>query len=293
MSAASKHSRTKKRGFTIIELLVAMTLLVVIVSIVYATFTAVLNSTEDAREAAARLRMTQFLTRSFTRNLAEAKEGWLPGATLRYAQRTGNDLVAEGMGLRYQFRGTNQEGPYGPADSLVFASTAPLVGSTALPGWVKQVSYSVSINQPDGEGLDFESTAPPEAVLDVSETPILGDPEGYSLNLDAAAYQDAVAQSAADFGVVAPSWSLPIQSLNIRYFDGKEWRDEWDAMEEGRLPWTVDIRINFVRPEDSALEREFRVATEDDEESDYRLVFSLPTGVGVRDEPPYRWTNQE
>ena len=57
-------------GFTLLEVLVAVSILVVVVGIVYASFAAVGNATEISRTRAEELRTEQFLARNFATNLS-------------------------------------------------------------------------------------------------------------------------------------------------------------------------------------------------------------------------------
>ena len=59
--------------------------------------------------------------------------------------------------------------------------------------------------------------------------------------------------------------------------------ESWDSLEYGRLPWAVDVRINFPGPPE---EGDFTTELDPDEDPDFRLVFTVPAGAGIRDEPP-------
>ena len=58
-----------KRGFTILEVLIASTILAVVVSIVYASFAAVAAGMEDARLSDQALQLRRFLAKSLKANL--------------------------------------------------------------------------------------------------------------------------------------------------------------------------------------------------------------------------------
>ena len=82
-------------------------------------------------------------------------------------------------------------------------------------------------------------------------------------------------------GEDAHSWSMPVGSFDLAYFDGEEWVDEWDSGELGRLPWCVRIRINYARTEDEiAADRDARMSAEDD--PDYEVIIPIATGLGSR-----------
>ena len=73
--------------------------------------------------------------------------------------------------------------------------------------------------------------------------------------------------------------------MNIQYFDGEEWVDDWDSITQGRLPWAVDIRINFARTADE-LEAERIQHYDLEKDAEFQLVVPIPAGVGVTDMPP-------
>ncbi len=277
----NKHI-SRRAGFTILELLVAMALLAIVVSIVYMTFSTVIQSTEDARAASFEIRTRQFLARSFTANLTQATEGWLPGAAYRGAELAApegsEDVPAIGSGkTRYWLDGTS--------DSLTFVSTAPLAGATGLPGYTKLVTYEVIYEGTEEEGHDLltDFGLEPEASLEVRETPLALSGSGLGVNLGLGDFtREDVTESAEMIGMESVGWDIPIESLEFQYFDGENWLDSWDSSESGRLPWAVDIRINFpVSPEE-----EFATGFESEKEPDVHFVFTIPAGAGIRDEPP-------
>lgn len=272
-----------RAGFTILEILVAITLLVVIMSIVYVTFSTVIQSTEDARAASHEMRMRQFLTRSFMGNLAQASEGWSPGAAFRTAGLSpeagaeGDPVIGRGK-MRYWLDGTST--------SLTFVSTAPLSGSTGLPGSAKLVTYELGSEQSEEEATDIltDFGEEPQATLKVTETPLALSGSGFGTPLGAVDFtREEVAETAERIGMKSSGWNIPVESILFQYFDGEDWVDAWDSLEYGRLPWAVDVRINFPGPPE---EEGFATELDPDEEPDFRLVFIVPAGAGVHDEPP-------
>ena len=262
----------------------ATVLLAIVVSIVYATFATVIQSIEDTRAASFELRSRQFLARSFSGNLTQATEGWLTGAAYRGVDSAiqegsdGDPAVGRGK-MRYWLDGTT--------DSLTFVSTAPLAGTAGLPGYVKLVTYEVVHEETEEEGQDLltDFGLEPPATLKVSETPLAlsGSFSGCDTNFGRADFTRAEVPQTAEFiGMKSAGWDIPVDSVAFQYFDGENWVDTWNSLDYGRLPWAVDIRINFpVSPEEES-------ATESDleEEPDVHFVFTIPAGAGIRDEPP-------
>ena len=270
--------RRSEGGFTVLELLVAMTMLAIILAIVYETFTIVIQSTEDARLASFEIRTRQFLSQSFKNNLAQATEGWSPGAAYRVSSMTegegsGQVVVERGV-MRYLFEGTE--------DSLTFVSSAPLAGNSGLPGLVKLVVYEVT-DAPTDEDLMVEFGVEPAMTLQVTESPLAVAITGFGggLNFNALT-RDRITQAAETSGMDSTGWDIPIDSISFQYFDGNDWQDTWDSQDMGRLPWAVDVRINFPASPDAPVDFD----RDPLEAPDLRLVLIVPIGAGIRDEPP-------
>ena len=263
------RGRAAARGFTLLEVLIAITILAMIVGIVYVTLATTVSATEQARLVAEELRLRQFLARSFVNSLS---------------------TVFTDPGIhdeRYIFLGATEKGSAGTGemDTLEFASSAPMVGVPSPPGAIKRVRYGAAIDDPDEDdmlpGLDEEQA---DAFargphLEASETPIneSAPPQGGSIT-----DTDFLPEFDLD-DEGAQSWSVPVSSFDLAYFDGEEWLEEWDSGELGRLPWCVRIRINYARTkEELAADRDERMSAEED--PDYEMIIPIATGLGTRSE---------
>lgn len=291
-----EHSHVARRevpsGFTLIELLVAISLLVIVTGIVYSSFFSVVTATETARVAAEQLRLRQFLTRSFSQNLSQTFGDWRPGAIMRelpgdvdpaVRNQDGNvEMEGDETLARYWLEGIDDQGAYGPADSITFATTAPLIGGTALPGVLKQVTYEVvrKTNE-DGDFMDLDKDVR-SVTLEATETPIF-EAADFEEGDDAGDFE-AKDDLLGDVTYESPGWSVPVRTMDIRYFDGEDWVDDWDSVEMGRLPWSIHIRINFARPP-AQVKAEASQSLNYEDDPDYELVISLPGGAGLT-EPP-------
>ena len=266
-------------GFTLIELMVAIVILSVITSVVYITFDSVIRSTETVRGVQAELEWRTRLSRSLIENLAQAYDPWLPGAAYRDAAVPNNPDAVETL-TRFWLLGEDAFGPDGPADTLTFATTARLPAGIGMPGVFKQVTYRLTASgntEGKGDALSDEAVF---GSLEISESPV------QQAMLDD--YDDSLFPDAADEaleGGASPSWSIPVRTLNFRYFDGEEWLDEWDSRDRLQLPWCVEVRVNFARTEEE-LEAERNADYDVDDDPDLVLVISLPAGSAVRGEPP-------
>jgi len=256
---------TNRRGFTLLELLLSISILVVITAIVYASFASVVNTTTATRASIEEIRLRQFLTRSLERNFATV-----------YSD-TGYEDEA------FRFVGISEDSVDGPQDSVRFCSSAPLIGGVALPGDLKEVRYEVladlsSEMEIDLYGDDEEEEGQGQGELEsptlqVSETPLLGG--------NVQAVEEETSHFVADESYESPSWSVPVRSMDIEYFTGVEWVEEWDSQEVGRMPWAAHVRINFARTEEQ-LELEKELGFDPDEDPDFELIIPIQVGMGVR-----------
>ncbi len=254
-----KRRTNLNAGFTLIEVLLAIAILVVVVSIIYTTFSSVTTTIGVSRVNSEELRLRQFLERSFQNNFASV-------------------YIDQGLGLPgYQFIGLNEDSPDGPVDSLRFASSAAMMGGMALPGDLKEVRYEVlgvegRIGDFDLRDDENEDAGPQ---LRATETPLtLANMMALSGEVD-----DPDRDTDSDLGYDAPTWTVPIRNFDVEYYDGAEWVDEWDSEVVGRLPWSVHVKVNFARTEEQ-IEREEDEHIDIEEDPDFEMVIPLPAGIG-------------
>ena len=246
-------------GLTLIELLVAMMVLTLIVMIVYSSFTSVTATMEMARNNAEMLRFRQFLRSNLGRHLATVY------------------VDAGCEAADFQFVGVNEDGPYGPADSLRFCTSLPLSGATALPGVLRVVQYeggggengeerASALEDVGGDGGEEEGS-----YLVITEEPLVLSELGFTEQVQAEEMEEAVIEH-----------RVPVMSLDITYYDGEksEWVEEWDSLDMLRLPWAVRVKANFPRTEEEwAGDR--REGIDPMESPDLDMMVALPVGGGT------------
>lgn len=265
-----RTGHAERRGFTLIEVMIALAILAVVTSVIYASFNAVTTSINATRIEAEEARLRQFMQRSFSINFATV---FVPADPAAYEYD------------EYQFIGISGTDSRGHADSIRFVSSAPIVGGGALPGDIKEVVYEVIDEGDEGERLfdnEDEEVPPGEEaedfrshLLQCTETPIL---QGNVQSLDSSSSAASAAET--DSSYTAPMWTVPIETLDILYFDGTEWREEWDSLTEGRMPWAVHIKANFAKPE-SMREADQEAGYNLNDDPDFELIISIPAGLGV------------
>jgi prepilin-type N-terminal cleavage/methylation domain-containing protein len=269
----SAFQTARRAGFTIIELLIAMTIVAVIGIIVYSTFFTVLTSSEVATDASEKLYTQTFLARHLNENLTQAFPGWQAGAVFRpYStpQEPISQVMPESL---YTFVGENN----GTEGLFTFSTSTPLAGASGLPGYFKQVTYEiVDASEVEtavqGRGADSMSGS----VLQITEVPLMSYDDALGGDV-MSNYSDKLKQNAEELEIAIPTWTFPIDGMEMLFFDGEEWVDEWDHLAEERLPWAIDL-IFYWQPWGQ------KIAQEDQET--FRMVVSIPGGAGIRNATP-------
>jgi len=302
MSVTKRLIRT--HGFTLIEILVAVTLLVMVLGIVYGSYSSVVLSVERTRDAAERLKAMQFLVRGFSQNLAQATEGWSPGPAYRpYSAGGGegggqdNTGIAESAGdMRFPFMGEIDTGADGTVDSLSFGSTAPMIGGGQLPGQIKMCTYRLEKEKDEEDSEDSEpnkklskeerAEADARWLLVLTETP--WTPTGETTDqgqglVTTEQLNKQLGEAAEEIGQKPVSRSTVVYGWDLSYFDGKEWVEEWHSDDVGRLPWSVRVRVKLDREPG---EEPTNDLNPEKDPTVIELLFSVPAGAGVHDEAP-------
>jgi prepilin-type N-terminal cleavage/methylation domain-containing protein len=258
------NGRNPAAGFTLLEIVVAIAILGVVVTIVYESITAVTDATESARVSSEELRLRQFLVRNLSTNFGTV-----------YCDPA---FVNE----QFQFIGAGQGGTGGGMDTVDFCSSAPLNGGVAPPGFYKHVHYGVVSHANSDFSLDSDSErgkdnlASSTVYLEASETLVLAAGSGEPGDSDI--LKTETPKEVTD--MASPTWSAPISGMDISYYDGEKWVKEWDSLAILRMPWSVRIRINFAKTkaEEEAGSGNFGL----EDAADLEMVIPIPIGDGVR-----------
>ncbi len=253
MAGPALHRVRPNSGFTLIELMVAMVILVGLVAAIYTSFIAVADSAEIARSSTDEMRIQTYLREHLGTNLS---------------------AVHANFSGEYALVGEDESGAFGPADTLSFVTTLPTSGAKSLPGIVKKVEYLIddpttsedSVFKTFGADIDEEK---PSVTLFITERPLtLGE------DSDEAFFEDD------EEGL----WQreIPIRSINFEYYDGvaEEWVEEWNSDEIGMLPWAIRVGVNLAKTEEQ-LRGDLADGVGTEEDPDMSLVVVLPTGAGV------------
>ncbi len=273
------RARRNARGFTLLELLVAISILAMITGIVYAALSGVTNATELARIDAERLRLERFL-RVKLRMILEAA----------YTEPA---CIIED----YALIGTDGTCADGPADTLELCSSAALGGAMlSLPGSLKRVTIGIEGSNVSNQSLSDLDLPVGGVDDDVSilliqwnELQVSGRSDSLFDDTDASTGSTSAPNRDAggsgdeyeeEAGAMSGEWQIPVLTFDIAYFDGEEWVDEWDSINTHLMPWAVRFRINLARsPEDIDAERQAGWDLEEDPDLD--IVVPIAMGAGA------------
>lgn len=256
----------KQDGFTLVEVLVSIVILVLVMAVIYGAMESVTSTAAVARAGAQELHMRQFLQQNFAGNLSSLYAD--AGCTEPEYQLLGEDDDLQ--------------------DYLRFCTSLPLSGASALPGVLKVVTYEVTAGSDDDlatpvGALTLDQVAPVarDLVLRVTEQAlVLGEAGDIGEGKEAAEKQANDLRDGGEEGEVFQEYTIPVASMDIKYFDGEEWLDDWDSLELTRMPWAVRVMINFPRTEEE-LEAAQADGYDLEESPDFDFTSTIPIGAGT------------
>ena len=211
--------RVNNKAFSLLELLVAMTMMSIIATSLYSSLSIGFKAKDSAENSIEAKRSARIVMDLLKQEIVSA-------------------LPPNGI-LAGKFEGTDDHDESGNAsDSLVFYSSAYNPDDDEIACDIIKIQLSIETSEDTNE-----------RVLVRGITKNLLSPK----SLDP--YEDVLCSN--------------IKSLNLRYYDGYEWQDEWDSSNnDDSLPEAVEINISFKTGDKK----------NNDEEDVYSLTcsFSLP-----------------
>ncbi len=190
-----------RRGFTLLEILIAIAILAVVATVVYASFGASIKMIERVDQEADLYREARFILSRLSEELAMA-----------YRPK-------DGLTMETLFVGEDSTVDDRPQDALRFSALA---------------HYRYLPNQPasDLSLIEYSLESDPEA-------------EGWVLLHKKESNVYSLSGDRQEQFVIGEG----IHGFNLRYFDGKTWRDRWNSQETQELPKVVEVELQFQEPE--------------------------------------------
>ncbi len=244
-------------GFTLVELLVTMSLIAIVTGMAYSSFRHALGSYQQGASRVSfgqNLRMgLAELTRDISNGLADDDDE----ALAVYIE----DVPGEGEGENYDIISfvahvapsarSEEEGPLSPlppSQRLGSASAAEEeLADGETPSDLMRIAYMVG---PDPMASDTETQAdadelPPQSLLRVT-TPTLGLEDAFGEALSQEPVQ--MVTTLQELGATVDAVIDGVTGLNFEFFDGEEWWDVWDVEEQGA---PAVVRVALTVREDS------------------------------------------
>ncbi len=209
----SSKADTHCSGFTILEVLVAVTILAMMSMIIFGALFYTASSVEQLEERAALYHRAGFILVDISRSVTSA-----------YAPYAGTYIDAAGSG-RDIFLATGDPFGDGQAGYLSTFTTNPRLAAGAPGTGIAYVSYELieATEFNDAPGWIEDENNP--LVLHCDVEPLLSAPGGGDGHFT--------------------SWALNVRSLNFEYFDGAAWMKEWSYEDQEAFPAAVKVELEL------------------------------------------------
>jgi prepilin-type N-terminal cleavage/methylation domain-containing protein len=213
-------------GFTLIEILVAVTILAMIFAIIFGTFFYMIQNTEKQEERAQIYQRASFILNNISQNVASA---YIPFLRKSVSEETDTTDITDTIEDSEPpvFLGTTAEDENEPVDSLSLFTANPRFAAPTLAGEIASVAYSVAEEEDNDDSLSITDQNNPIALTCTVAPVITGG-------------------TAEDGSFL---WTMNITSLKLEYFDGEEWTSEWSYEEQDALPAAVKVALAIADSE--------------------------------------------
>jgi prepilin-type N-terminal cleavage/methylation domain-containing protein len=257
----SRQTTRADSGFTLVELLVTMTLISIVTGMAYSSFQHALRSYQEGATRVGfgqNLRMgLAELTRDISNGIADADDEALAVFI--------EDVPGEVEGEDYdmisfvahvaQSSTPEEEVPLSPLPpSLRLGGSSSLDEELADEGAASDLIRIAYMVGPDPLAMDQEAQADgdesaPQSLLRVT-TPTLDLEEAFgdALGMDPVQMVSTLQELGATVDAVIDG----VSGLNFGFFDGEEWWDEWDVEEQG-APAVVRVALSVREDDDDAV----------------------------------------
>lgn len=220
---AARVANTSSKGFTLVEILIAMFIFAIILSTIYTSYTGTFRIVDETESQANIYRMARIALDRISEDLASA-----------YMPKEADKLkTGDSDEPRYVFAGEDKEIEGRSADSLRFISRAHIVfGEQDRVSATAEISYYVEENDEGDSFILYRTDRPDFESMDEEATGGLIVCEG-------------------------------LYSASFTYYDSEgEANENWDSTSDelkGKIPQTVSILLEFVNTSDP--EKPFKFMT--------------------------------
>ena len=200
------------RGFTLLELIVAMILFSIVMGAAYALFSSTQAVSSDAGKISAVQQEARFVLNTLRRDL----QG-VVGVGM-YADETQKPEETV-----YRFLGTNEGSEEEPRDEIQFlALNRETLYSTTPASDLTLTRYYV---------INEEETTEQQGLVRIKNTGLLST--------------STVQEEEEEAEEIGPN----VIHVSFRYFDGNDWQESWDSSMSGTLPRAIEVLIHVRVPD--------------------------------------------
>jgi len=210
------NSHGNRTGFTLMEMLVALTIIVAILAMVYGSFAATTRSIDASGARMARTERACFALRLMTRQIRCA---YAPGAS------PSSQPGSNGAGMQ--------------------ASLGPVTDAENTPAYKRSSLFRGDSRNPRGEILSFITSsglgAGPDAPRELSRVSYLYDRLSETLSIRRQDPAD-LPDNRASLGR-SDSLLSGVTGVELKFHDGRRWQQAWDMAQKRDLPRAVKVEI--------------------------------------------------
>ncbi len=214
------HPRPSSSGFTLLEVLLALSMMAILFALVYGIFGTSSDLLEAAEQESESYHMARLSFRQLSQELTSVVQS-LHGVTFRETSEAGCPQIArvellesvqQGGEGSVAFIGVDADQGARPADCLMFAT------------------YAHGRYRPDAKESDLSVVT-----YWLEGDKVMHDEETNVFSLSSKSVESfPLAESVA--------------GLNFTFYDGTQWLDEWDAAKKGGLPKALEVELTFLLP---------------------------------------------
>ncbi|MAF10976.1 hypothetical protein CMK11_11055 [Candidatus Poribacteria bacterium] len=255
------HTRARADGgFTLVELMVTMTLLSIVAGMAYSSFT---HAVDVYQQGAGRLSLAQSVRMGIgelTRDISNGLAGGDDEALALYIEDVASDIEGEGWDIITfvaHVPPAESSGELGPTSPLPpsLRQNSGLTEEEEDIGGVSsdllRVAYMVGPDPmlPQESGPTESDEPATQSLLRVTTSTLeLEEAFGDALGQDPSTMVAMLQEQGATVEAVIDG----VRSLNFEFFDGEEWWDQWDVEEQGS-PAVVRAALTVQDEDDAAV----------------------------------------